>query len=169
MHASVTRLFDYATRATHGQDGPVLTMPDLQVRLEISSATLTNWKSRGVSKEGAIKAEREFGCSVNWVLTGEGAEDAVPRDDSVHRNRASSPTSDARKGRAGPSLTDSLAVLGAHLVRSDDLTRIQVASLLDTWIRHPERNEEIGRRIIGLLQESTQRPSAPAVTKEKQR
>jgi phage repressor protein C with HTH and peptisase S24 domain len=37
---------------------------------------MTNWKKRGVSKEGAITAGHELGCSVNWVLTGEGAEDS---------------------------------------------------------------------------------------------
>lgn len=40
---------------------------------------MTNWKKRGISKEGAITAEQELGCSVNWVLTGEGAEDSAAK------------------------------------------------------------------------------------------
>lgn len=78
MHPSVVRLLDYVRRKTAGTSNPVSDFGGLQVRLEISSATMTNWKSRGISKDGAIKAEREFGCSVNWLLTGEGAEDARP-------------------------------------------------------------------------------------------
>lgn len=81
MHASVARLLDYARRKTAGTPDPVSGFPGLQVRLQISSAALTNWKARGVSKDGAIRAEQEFGCSVNWVLTGEGNEDARPRDE----------------------------------------------------------------------------------------
>lgn len=147
MHSSVSRLLDYAKRHTASSAQPVSSYPALQVRLQISSASLTNWKQRGVSKEGAIKAEKEFGCSVNWVLTGEGPEDASSTSGVA--------PSGAPKGV--PSLDDSLAVLGAALVNADDLTKIQVASLLDTWIRHPERNDEIGRRIIGLLREPSLR------------
>lgn len=76
MHESVSRLLDYARQkssefAKSGND-----FARLQVLLQVSSATLTNWKSRGISKEGAIRAERELGCSANWILTGEGDMDA---------------------------------------------------------------------------------------------
>lgn len=36
-----------------------------------SEQTVTNWAKRGVSKAGAMKAQSKFGCSANWVLTGE--------------------------------------------------------------------------------------------------
>lgn len=36
--------------------------------------TITNWKKRGVSKAGALKAAAKFGVSANWILTGEGNE-----------------------------------------------------------------------------------------------
>lgn len=76
MHPSVSRLLDYARRKTKGSPVVIADFQALQVILEISSGTMTNWKSRGVSKEGAIKAERELGVSANWVLNGEGDEDA---------------------------------------------------------------------------------------------
>lgn len=41
-------------------------------RLEASSAVMTNWKVRGISKDGALKAQRVFGCNARWVMTGEG-------------------------------------------------------------------------------------------------
>ena len=79
MHDSVTRLLNYARRKTERTANVVNDFAELQVRLQVSSATMTNWKTRGVSKDGAITAEQEFGCSVNWVLTGEGAEDSATK------------------------------------------------------------------------------------------
>ncbi|MDQ0068983.1 phage repressor protein C with HTH and peptisase S24 domain [Variovorax boronicumulans] len=76
MHESVSRLLDYARKKSSEFAKPGNDFGRLQVLLQVSSATLTNWKSRGVSKEGAIRAERELGCSANWILTGEGDEDA---------------------------------------------------------------------------------------------
>lgn len=34
--------------------------------------TITNWKKRGVSKAGALKAAAKFGVSATWILSGEG-------------------------------------------------------------------------------------------------
>ena len=77
MHPSVSRLLDYARKKTRGAAHQVDDFAALQVLLQASSATLTNWKRRGMSKEGAIRAERELGCSANWLLTGEGDEEAA--------------------------------------------------------------------------------------------
>lgn len=77
MHESVSRLLDYARRKTKGSPVVIADFQALQVVLDASSAKMTNWKSRGISKEGAIKAERELGVSANWLLTGEGDEDAT--------------------------------------------------------------------------------------------
>lgn len=74
MHDSVIRLLNCARRAgEHVSPDPRVTdFPSLQVALGISSATLTNWKRRGVSKEGALAAETAFACSATWVLEGHG-------------------------------------------------------------------------------------------------
>lgn len=70
-HESTRRLLDYARKATLGTKKEVQTPLQLIRRMGITSATFTNWKKRGVSKEGAIKAEELFGCSVQWVMIGE--------------------------------------------------------------------------------------------------
>ncbi|MBS0427142.1 MAG: helix-turn-helix domain-containing protein [Proteobacteria bacterium] len=44
--------------------------------LGVSAATMSNWKTRGMSKEGALRAEAVYGCSAHWLLTGEGPEQA---------------------------------------------------------------------------------------------
>lgn len=38
--------------------------------------TITNWKKRGVSKAGALKAAAAFGVSANWVLKGDGEKNS---------------------------------------------------------------------------------------------
>ena len=63
MHPSTKRLFDYAREATKGKARAVETFGDLSALMGVTSATMTNWKQRGVSKDGAIKAEAVFGCS----------------------------------------------------------------------------------------------------------
>ena len=40
--------------------------------LDESPQTITNWKKRGISKAGALKAAGKFNVSANWILKGEG-------------------------------------------------------------------------------------------------
>lgn len=46
----------------------------LALRINESPQTITNWSKRGVSKKGALSIAREFGFSLDWVLTGEKEE-----------------------------------------------------------------------------------------------
>lgn len=43
----------------------------LALRVNESPQTITNWSKRGVSKKGALSIAKEFGYSVDWILTGE--------------------------------------------------------------------------------------------------
>lgn len=70
MHASVSRLIEWALNKSEANPRPAESIQDLQVRLGVSSATFTNWKTRGVSKQGALDAAREFGCSTTWLMHG---------------------------------------------------------------------------------------------------
>ncbi len=65
---------DFARRATQDTRNPVLKESDLAFVLHASPQTMTNWKARGVSKLGALAAERQFGVSSLWVLDGTGDE-----------------------------------------------------------------------------------------------
>lgn len=54
--------------------------------LGVSSGAFTNWKSRGISMQGALLAQKKFGCSANWVLNGVGEQissDAVNTSSNV--------------------------------------------------------------------------------------
>jgi hypothetical protein len=68
MHQSMKRLLDFAREATKGQPNEVRSTTDLREPLGITSQVLTNWMSRGISKEGALEAERQFGCYATWLL-----------------------------------------------------------------------------------------------------
>lgn len=73
MHPSFERLLECAREATARMPAGrrVVHAGDLKEALKVSSATLTNWKSeRGVSRDGALAAERKFGCSAQWILEG---------------------------------------------------------------------------------------------------
>lgn len=85
MHESVMRLLDCARRATEAERDlrRVKDFADLWHRLGISSGTMTNWKARGVSKEGAIAAERIFHCSASWILEGIGPHWKHPQHSSA--------------------------------------------------------------------------------------
>lgn len=74
VHDSALRLLAFAQVATASRRQPVTDWASLGACLGASAATVTNWKRRGVSKDGALDAEREFGCSAVWVLEGTGAE-----------------------------------------------------------------------------------------------
>lgn len=73
MHPSVMRLLDYARRKVRHP----LSAGEIGRQMNVSAATMTNWKARGISKEGAIRAEALFGCSVTWLLNGDGREDSA--------------------------------------------------------------------------------------------
>lgn len=64
------RLLDLARERTRhlGEGQRVETFTDLGNQLNVSSAVLTNWKSRGISKEGALDAQRLWGINALWLL-----------------------------------------------------------------------------------------------------
>lgn len=61
MHPSLERLLNLTGKSQE----------ELARIMEESPQTITNWKSRGVSKSGAIKASALFNVSTNWILKGE--------------------------------------------------------------------------------------------------
>lgn len=70
MHPSLLRLLNHTRQMTaHLPESRRITEPgDLVQPLDITHQVLTNWKDRGVSKDGALRAEAVFGCPAVWVL-----------------------------------------------------------------------------------------------------
>jgi phage repressor protein C with HTH and peptisase S24 domain len=67
IHPSASRLLE-AAKVLKGAEGP----SDVARLLGVSPQKVTNWKSRGVSTEGMLDAQRLIGCSATWLQTGEG-------------------------------------------------------------------------------------------------
>jgi hypothetical protein len=72
MHPSYIRLMEAAKEATANTSQPINRPSDLARHMNESPQRVHNWQVRGVSKEGALKAETLYGVSANYVL--EGAE-----------------------------------------------------------------------------------------------
>ena len=71
MHPSFLRLLQCAKEATAGTRSPIHDVRGLRSAMGESSATFTNWKGeRGVSENGAMSAERLFGCSFSYIREG---------------------------------------------------------------------------------------------------
>jgi hypothetical protein len=81
MHESVIRLLNCARRVTEHLPAAqrVHDFASLRRRMDVSAATLTNWKSRGVSLEGLLSAEALFGCPAAWVRDGNGEHWTYPQ------------------------------------------------------------------------------------------
>lgn len=71
MHPSVSRLLTCAQHAT--REWPlgerVDSLSDLQTALEVTPQVFSNWKKRGVSRDGALQAEKIFGVPATWLLS----------------------------------------------------------------------------------------------------
>lgn len=63
-HASLERLLSVARE--HKILGPAA----LARALNMSEQAVTNWRTRGVSRAGAMAAQQRWGVSANWILEG---------------------------------------------------------------------------------------------------
>lgn len=62
-HPSIQKLYEYA-ESKRGDSSPA----QIARRMNISAQTLQNWEDRGISKDGALVAQAEYGVDANWLL-----------------------------------------------------------------------------------------------------
>lgn len=84
VHPSMQRLLAAAIRATKGSQSPIRDFGGIGQHLGKSSAVITNWKRRGVSRAGAMDAEKAFGCPASWVLEGGPASGYVAYEHAIN-------------------------------------------------------------------------------------
>jgi len=70
MHPSFSRLLECARQATASAAVPIRTQTDLARDMIESPQRIQNWKTRGVSKEGALKAQALYRASATYILEG---------------------------------------------------------------------------------------------------
>lgn len=63
MHESMQRLYKIAL----ARDG-IRLQSELASALNESQQAVNNWEARGISKDGALKAQARFSCDANWLL-----------------------------------------------------------------------------------------------------
>jgi hypothetical protein len=85
MHESMSRLLTYAREATKAAapSGRLYSWTEIGARLDVTSAVITNWKKRGISRPGAFDAQRRLGCNAWWLLEGEGSTYVVDPDPTL--------------------------------------------------------------------------------------
>lgn len=116
-HESLTRLLEVA--AEHQVNGPAA----LARALNESDQVVTNWGRRGVSKVGALNAQRLFGISSTWILNGtEPKVVAAPEFSSLPE----------------PSLDAAIARIGRALDELPDAAREQAGGLLQAMSLAPD-------------------------------
>ncbi len=81
-HPSIARLLESARLATLISSSPITDYAGVGRALDVSSAVITNWKARGVSKDGAIKAAKQWHCTVAWILDGERSPEGRMNEDA---------------------------------------------------------------------------------------
>lgn len=142
VHPSMQRLLDAAHAATAASRSPVRTWADLLKRLNVTDQVFTNWKRRGLSKDGAIEAGAVFGVDAHFLLTG--ATTAATRHAAVHHVSEAEPAflSDAAL----------LARLGTLLATVPPDMRNPVADVLAGWARDGgQQPMERARAILALI------------------
>lgn len=142
------RLLDYAIKATNGEARSITDESSLRQRLNVSSGAFTNWKTRGLSKEGAIAAEAEFGCSVNWLLTGTGDQDTKLSGSAVTRSSASA---DLEPAETAALFGDAMRVVFTALATLRGLPLSQAQNAIRYALDHPAEWEAAAKTVEQLL------------------
>lgn len=148
MHQSMARLLKCAQEATRGQRRAVTDFKDLGARLGESSAVMTNWKSRGISKAGALKASRLFGCSASWLMDGKGD----PGKPTIALTEETRPEPDA--------FDAALEVIAKALEEVDEEGRALVGHSLSRLAQDPSKLSSISQRIRTLVFTTVEKPRA---------
>ncbi len=154
MHQSASRLYKAAEllRRTIGQSAVARLLNE-------SPQTVKNWEARGVSAEGAIKAEEAIGCRAAWIRSGTGhmtfgAAPSAPSP-SVAAEEARTPYGPPAERLAAclPSLLDALSSLPT-------LRWASVRAQLDALPGHPEMREDVLQELLVLLTPSPKQLSS---------
>jgi phage repressor protein C with HTH and peptisase S24 domain len=67
MHDQMKRLYEAAEKLKG-----IVGQSEVARALNASPQTINNWEARGMSKAGMLNAQKVFGCSANWLSSGDG-------------------------------------------------------------------------------------------------
>lgn len=106
IHPTMKRLYEVSKKTKH---------LEIAKDLKVGSTTVTNWATRGVSKDAAIMAGKVYQCDPNYILTGDSIL-TTPNDVSLNPyNLVKIPILDARAMcGSGAYNNDNPEILGFH-------------------------------------------------------
>lgn len=167
MHESMSRLYRAAREL-----GGVTGQSAVARALNESPQTVKNWEKRGISAEGAITAERVFGCRAAWVRNRDGEMRPITIPVGLARETDTAfALGGVMSGPPGvavdhtprpPSLAAALEVVGMALAREmPERTRAEVAEALSAWARYAGR-DRYRQTVTELLQEAPPLPQPSA-------
>lgn len=132
-HPTLERLFEAANVS-----GPAA----LAKAMNESEQAVTNWGTRGVSKDAALKAEGMFGRFAVWILTGN-----EPQQHPSATSQEFKPNQPLALMQQAPVAIDNVAnieqamkVLADHLEQMDDYARDNASDVLRRLAAKPEEH-----------------------------
>lgn len=128
MPPSLERLLKYAQQATKDDPVPIEDIKDLWAAMELTSAVVSNWMKRGVSIDGARKAEQMFGCTVTHILDGTPMRPISPQD----------------------SISGAVYTLASKLCKSTELSKSMAVSALRQVAEYPDDPEKVAESVRAL-------------------
>ena len=155
LHDSIERLYRAAIDAL-GDDAPA----KVARRLNTSAQTLQNWELRGISKDGALKAQLVYECDANWLLGESGSEtwrgpaaasQPLRLDaDMIAETHAALRLAYEEDGRE-------------YLIEDDPARFVRVYELRSTLSAHPTQDEwvQYGRQLQAIIAPQGAPPSGP--------
>ena len=113
--------------------------------LNESDQVVTNWGTRGVSKAGALGAQRRFGISSNWVLDG-----IEPRRVGSYSFASMAPMTGSAGEFPQPSIAQSVDVVSMALESIPDAARLEAAPLFQALTLAPD-SQTLRKKLVALL------------------
>ena len=146
MHATTKRLFDalMALEKIDGYNEP----GKVAQYLGESAATITNWKSRGISKPGILKVNKLLGIDPRWLEGGAG--NMLPAASQVEAPNVTTLPAPALRGLAGALAEVQTAVDGLSPLLQD-----AGRTVLVKWMNGQASLSDVVATIEGLQQTST--------------
>lgn len=140
IHPTAERLM-FAAKKLRKAEGP----SDVARLLNVSPQKVTNWLSRGVSKEGMLDAQRLIGCNATWLQTGEGEMVDASTKHTLASHEA------AKKRQNLRMIEGSKPALGSSIGNSKETFEANVEKIDGNWHRIPL----ISYAQAGMMTEST--------------
>ena len=144
------RLYEAAAALTP----PVKGQSNLARRIGQSPQTVNNWETRGVSANGATKAQKLLGISSNWIM--EGAEPRYVTTSSIPDQRGRQLERQRQLMRATVELLqhiDDNVLEPVPVRRRPELVELVINEVLDHWVDGLGNSDltAAGRRVMAFF------------------